>query len=72
MSFIYLFYLCYMQEEHDDNYEAEAEVADEFDSDFNDDVIYVLLVYSILHSSKVVARIPFFIISFFCFVFVRE
>ncbi|KAL0720956.1 hypothetical protein Bca4012_035555 [Brassica carinata] len=25
------------EEEHDDNYEAEAEVADEFDSDFNDD-----------------------------------
>lgn len=31
-------YFCYLQEEHDDEYEAEREVADEFDSDFNDDV----------------------------------
>ena len=29
-----------MQEENDDNYEEEAEVADEFDSDFDTDVSY--------------------------------
>lgn len=45
----------YLQEEHDDNYEAEAEVADEFDSDFNDDVttlFLVLLNIKYFYSSK--------------------
>lgn len=36
-------YLCYLQEEHDDEYEEEGEVADEFDSDFNDDVFMCCL-----------------------------
>lgn len=31
------------QEENDNNYEEEPEVADEFDSDFDDDVSYLLL-----------------------------
>lgn len=32
-------YICAYQEENDDNYEEEPEVADEFDSDFDEDVI---------------------------------
>jgi len=36
--------LCVLQEEDDVNYEAEAEVADEFDSDFDEDVSFLLLV----------------------------
>lgn len=36
--------ICVLQEENDVNYEAEAEVADEFDSDFDEDVSFLLLV----------------------------
>lgn len=39
---IYVFW--YLQEEYDDNYEVEVEVVDEFDSDFNDDVIILFFV----------------------------
>ena len=32
---------CVLQEENDINYEAEPEVADEFDSDFDEDVSFL-------------------------------
>lgn len=41
--YVVIYVSWYLQEEHDDNYEAEAEVADEFDSDFNDDVTTLFL-----------------------------
>lgn len=33
-----MLYICDLQEENDVNYEEEQEVADEFDSDFDEDV----------------------------------
>lgn len=66
--FIYIsLYLCYLQEEHDDNYEAEAEIADEFDSDFNDDVFTCCLYIQYLFI-KVLLQSHFLkFLSFDCF-----
>jgi hypothetical protein len=63
-------YFCYLQEEHDDEYEAEREVADEFDSDFNDDVFMSCLCIEYLFI-KVFAYISI-LFNFFLLPFVWD
>ena len=51
-----------MQEENDDNYEEEPEVADEYDSDFDDDVSYFQVpvydyVLELLFNCRLIIRI---------------
>ena len=54
IMYVVIYVSWYLQEEHDDNYEAEAEVADAFDSDFNDDVttLFLVLYIKYFYSSK--------------------
>lgn len=59
-------YLCYLQEEHDDEYEAEGEVADEFDSDFNDDVFLCVACILSAYSSSCCSNSSYSHISCFC------
>lgn len=35
------------QEENDNEYEAEPEIADEFDSDFDEDVSFYVIIFSL-------------------------
>lgn len=39
----------FYQEENDDNYEEEQEIADEFDSDFDEDVSNCTVILRFLH-----------------------
>lgn len=39
----------FYQEENDDNYEEEQEIADEFDSDFDEDVSNCAVILRFLH-----------------------